>query len=91
LSKHSDVDHEAQLTLLREATSSIVDARFWEVDCLGPCERSNVVVVRSQGQRTWLGGMLETPATEALATWISGGARHPLPEPLRAHEFPPET
>ena len=42
--KHSDVDHDAQLDALRAALPD--GGRLWTVDCVGPCESSNVVVVR---------------------------------------------
>ena len=63
---------------------------MFEVDCLGPCSRSNVVVVRSGGVRRWFGDVLDVEVTDALAEWIGGGACEPVPPRLAAHEFQPD-
>ena len=89
-SKHPDVDHAAQLLTVRDATYTVANARFWEVDCLGPCDRSNVVVVRSHGVRTWLGGILEPEVTAAVAGWVRSGAHLPPPPALAERVFDPQ-
>ncbi|HWJ96794.1 MAG TPA: hypothetical protein VNQ33_01475 [Acidimicrobiales bacterium] len=80
--KHPDVDHDAQVEALRASLPA--SGRLWTVDCLGPCERSNVVVVRTRAAgRRWFGGVLATAATGALADWIRDGAVG-APPPLLA-------
>jgi hypothetical protein len=87
--KHPGVDHKAQEARLRAALAEPF-ARLWVVDCLGTCDRSNVVVVRAGGARTWFGGVLGAGDTEALAGWVSAGAPRPLPTRLAALRFEPE-
>ncbi len=87
--KHPDVDHDAELASARAAAAA-AGARFWTTDCLGRCERSNVVVVRAGGSRRWFGEMLAGPEVDALAAWITGGARSPVPPRLSVHEFDPD-
>jgi (2Fe-2S) ferredoxin len=60
------------------------------VDCLGPCSRSNVVVVRRDGVRRWFGQILDDEVTQALAGWVHEGASEPLPALVAVHEFVPE-
>lgn len=80
--KHPDIDHDAQLDLLREAVAHLDGARVRVTDCLGPCERSNVVAVRHRdttrpGIRvgtTWLGGLLSPQDTTKLTDWLTNGA-----------------
>ena len=86
--KHPDVDHDAQLDWLRAALPAAGD-RLWEVDCLGPCERSNVIVVRAGGGRRWFGDMLAPADTAAMARWIAAGAPDALPPALRRREMSP--
>lgn len=84
--KHPDVDHDGQ-----EAALRAVAGRFYTPDCLGPCERSNVVVVRSGATRTWFGEILDDQHIAALATWIAGGAdTAALPTSLAEHRFEPD-
>jgi hypothetical protein len=85
--KHPGVDHAGQVDDVRAALP--VGGQLWEVECLGACERSNVVVVRSAGHRRWFGPILDEPITSALATWLSAGAPGDPPEPLLSHEFAP--
>jgi hypothetical protein len=66
-----------------------VRSRLWTVDCLGPCERSNVVVVRTGDTRRWFGEVLDTGLTDALAGWIRAGGTRPLPALLAGAEFSP--
>jgi hypothetical protein len=76
--KHPGFDHDAQLTRLRELLQDRANLRV--TDCLGPCEKSNVIVVTpssqgrgSGGRSTWLGSVLDTAAADELARWISAG------------------
>lgn len=89
--KHPEVDHDAQLASLRTALPS--GARLWVVDCLGACDRSNVVVVRRGGQRRWFGEVLDEADAAALSSWLAAprgrpGARSPAR--LAAREFEPD-
>lgn len=79
--RHPDVDHASQLKSLRGALPP--DGRFWQVQCLGPCASSNVVVVRSGTGRRWFGRVLAEDDTAALASWVGAGAPEPLPGRLR--------
>ena len=94
--KHPDVDHGAQLHILRSAVDRVPGARLRVTDCLGPCERSNVIAVRHRdvtrpGVRigtTWLGGVLETKDTDRLAAWVVDRASPgSLPETLASFQF----
>jgi hypothetical protein len=89
-SKHPDVDHAGQLDALRAATLAQERARLWEVDCLGPCSSSNVVVVRSGTARRWFGQMLDPDDTQLLAAWIEAGAHTSPPPRLAARQFDPD-
>lgn len=89
-SKHPDVDHHEQVVTIRTHLPSDGTARLYEVDCLGPCSRSNVVVVRRDGVRRWFGQVLAVETTEALARWVRDGAPEALPAELSGHEFTPE-
>ena len=84
--KHPDVDHDGQIASLRE-TAERVGARLQATDCLGPCERSNVVLLRTRAGGTtstiWLGGVLTPEQTSALAEWIST-------RPEETSSLPPE-
>jgi hypothetical protein len=85
--KHPSFDHAEQVDQLRAAAAG---ARLWTVDCLGPCERSNVVVVRSGSDRHWFGAVLGPSATATVGAWVGGGATLPVPMSLRALEFDPQ-
>lgn len=88
--KHPTTDHEGQVRALADAVRP-GGGRIWEVDCLGPCERSNVVVVRTRtGGRRWFGDVLATADTEALAGWIAAGAPDRVPARLSARRFDPD-
>jgi hypothetical protein len=84
----TDVDHAAQLGGLGAALPA--GSRLWEVDCLGPCERSNVVVVRTGTRRRWFGGVLDPEITTTLAAWITSGPSGPPPAAVAALEFLPD-
>jgi hypothetical protein len=58
-------------------------------DCLGCCERSNVVVVRAGAERWWFGGLLDPSTVAALARWIAGGAASRPPDEFVAARFAP--
>lgn len=89
--KHPDVDHEAQLETLRRSLPDGIRARLYEVDCLGPCSRSNVIVVRRDGVRRWFGQILDAQVTDVLADWVRRGAQDPTPALVARHEFVPES
>jgi hypothetical protein len=88
--KHPGVEHDAQVEALRAALPSDRRARLFVVDCLGPCEHSNVVVVRAGERRHWFGHVLRRGDTAVLARWLQAGAPL-LPPPMgRAYEFAPD-
>ncbi|GAB2720143.1 hypothetical protein GCM10010442_46650 [Kitasatospora kifunensis] len=90
--KHPDVDHEAQLSQLAAAADDLAHVRLRTTDCLGPCERANVVVIRSHarqsdGRRTrplWLGNLTTTEDTAALCDWLRQPAAEDGPASLPA-------
>jgi hypothetical protein len=91
VAKHPDVDHDAQLASLRDALP--VGARLWVVDCLGACDRSNVVVVRRGGRRRWFGEVLDEADSAELGAWLAAPSGAPdarLPVRLAAREFEPD-
>lgn len=88
-SKHPDVDHDAQIDTLRAHLPDELRARLFLVDCLGPCSRSNVVVVRRHGVRRWFGEVLDVEVTRALAEWVRAGADGLPPEVVAEREFHP--
>ncbi|OYN76075.1 hypothetical protein CG716_23600 [Mycolicibacterium sphagni] len=76
--KHPGFDHDAQLVLLRDLLRGVANFRI--TDCLGPCERSNVLVVspsrtghQSGGRPTWLGFVLDEDAAAAITNWLGEG------------------
>jgi hypothetical protein len=81
--KHPEVDHDAQLRRFSAA------ARVYASDCLGPCERSNVVVVRRGTARRWFGDLLADADTNALVEWVAAGANTALSSRLAARQFDP--
>ncbi|MFF5449210.1 (2Fe-2S) ferredoxin domain-containing protein [Streptomyces sp. NPDC012888] len=97
--KHPGTDHAAQLDRLREAAdASGGRLAVRTVDCLGPCEQANVIVVqpsteaRRRGARAaWFGFVLDGTATEDVIDWaLSGGpGTTPLPEALELHRVDP--
>ncbi|WP_395156122.1 hypothetical protein [Ilumatobacter sp.] len=88
--KHDDVDHVAQVDRLQVAVAGRRRAKLYTTNCLGPCERSNVVVVRSGSERIWFGDVLDTAVTAALADWVEAGAPPLLPERLAERRFVPD-
>jgi len=92
--KHPDNDHEAQIRMLRDLVREVADIRI--TDCLGPCERSNVLVVspsegghRRGGRPTWLGYVFDETAGSAIAGWLHDGGPGlaDFPWGLRRHRF----
>lgn len=87
--KHPLVDHDHQARRLEDAVRAQGTGRLHRVDCLGPCERSNVVVVRRGATRHWFGDVLDAPVTDALAQWIRGGAVGAPPPAMAQRQFDP--
>jgi uncharacterized protein DUF6925 len=85
--KHPDVDHDEQLAAMRAAAARAGNVKLWVVDCLGPCERSNVFVVRRGPRRWWFGEVLSDTTVDALCAWAEAGAAGDVPSSLRRHEF----
>ncbi|TRW79120.1 (2Fe-2S) ferredoxin domain-containing protein [Mycolicibacterium sp. 018/SC-01/001] len=92
--KHPDNDHEAQVSSLRTVLHEVADLRI--TDCLGPCERSNVLVVtpsadgyRRGGRSTWLGYVFDETSGSAIAEWLRDGGLgvSEFPRSLRRHRF----
>jgi len=88
--EHPDVDHDAQLTVLRAAFGRNVRVS----DCLDVCEVSNVVVVNPSsagraagGRPTWLGRVLSDSALDEVVAWVEAGGPGlaPLPASLQQH------
>jgi hypothetical protein len=94
--KHPHVEHAAHLHRLREQAGNQTAVRV--SDCLGPCERSNVVVLvpsraarRAGARPVWLGWVLDTTAIDAIADWACAGGPGIAPPPplLELHQFRP--
>ena len=94
--KNPDVDHAAQLAHLRTQLPKSVTVRI--SDCLGVCERSNVIVVapspqgRAAGARpVWLGQVHDQDVIAEITDWMTaGGPGIAEPPPtLDLYEFAP--
>lgn len=94
--KRRGVDHEARLEALTTMVGDAATVRT--TDCLGPCERSDVVVVnpsraaRRDGARpVWLGLLNGRHEGAAIAEWVRAGGPGvaELPESLRRGRFTP--
>ncbi len=90
--KHPTIDHDARLANLRNLVEGIGNLRV--SDCLGPCERSNVVVVspskrghRVGGRPVWLGYVLDAAAEADIATWLLDGGPGLAPPPKALASF----
>ncbi|MCV7226472.1 (2Fe-2S) ferredoxin domain-containing protein [Mycolicibacterium komossense] len=90
--KHPTIDHDARLANLRNRVEGIGNLRV--SDCLGPCERSNVVVVspskrghRVGGRPVWLGYVLDAAAEAGIATWLLDGGPGLAPPPKALASF----
>lgn len=61
--------------------------------CLGPCSQANVMLVKADQKRTWLGGISNEEQYQSLINWAKGtiehGQQHPLPDSLLALQFTP--
>jgi hypothetical protein len=75
--KHPGIDHESQLSALREGVGV---ENVSVANCLDSCDYSNVVVVRpassarAQGARpVWLGGVLTDDAMQDILVWVAAG------------------
>ncbi len=86
--RHPGIDHAGQLAAIR-ATAGTIGAKLFTVDCLGSCERANVVVVRTGVERRWFGGLRSAESVEAFVDWLEGGATRgeAVPSALAAHVF----
>jgi len=93
--KHPATDHSGQEQALLTSggvTGHGERVRVRVVDCLGQCDRSNVVLVRdfTRGRRpvdTWLGDVHDDDLTWQVSGWAERGGE--LPEDLAAHRFAP--
>ncbi|HEX8631994.1 MAG TPA: (2Fe-2S) ferredoxin domain-containing protein, partial [Catenuloplanes sp.] len=94
--KHPDVDSDAQLAALRERVGP--HGRVRTSDCLGPCDRSTVVVVaptptaRRHGARpAWLGFVLTDEAIADIGRWVTTGGPGvaTMPAALTLHTIAP--
>lgn len=94
--KHPDVDHARQLSTLRAGVAGAGRVRV--SDCLGVCERSNVIVVSpsSAGRRAgarpvWLGAVLDDDAVDDLVAWVRSGGPgvSETPDVLDLYAFSP--
>lgn len=72
------VDHKAILARMLEQAAQSATVRV--ADCLGPCERADIVVVgppregRRQGARTvWVARVSSPAVAEALGEWTHAG------------------
>lgn len=87
--KHPGIDHQAQVEVLQASLPG--SGRLWTVDCLGPCERSNVVVIRTRAHgRQWFGDVLDDPVTASMAAWIGAGAIGAPPPLIASRAFEPD-
>jgi hypothetical protein len=62
-------------------------------DCLGPCARRDVVVVRAPGSAAqWFGDIRSTAPLDALIRWVRAGGPHAgtAPDALRGRAFRPQ-
>jgi (2Fe-2S) ferredoxin len=71
--KHPDVDHAAQEQALREAARAS-GSKLIRTRCLGVCERSNVVVVKTRSETLWFGDTLTPERTREVAEFVRSGA-----------------
>ncbi len=87
--KHPGVDHQALLDVMEKQVAGST-TRLRVTDCLGPCERSNVVAVRRGEDRFWFGNMHGALVTESLAEWAANGAKGQVPPELEIFRFSPD-
>jgi hypothetical protein len=85
--KHPGIDHARIRDRLAGAAAS-TGGRSRSVGCLGVCERSNVVVVKTpHAGSLWVGEVLEEPLVAELEAWIRQGAPLPVPSEVAGHLF----
>ena len=76
-SKHPEFDHGDQEHSLRQAAAD-GGGKLIRTRCLGICERSNVVVVKTRSETHWFEGILSETKTEAIANFVrAAGALAP--------------
>ncbi len=84
------VDHDRHLVSLREATER-AGGRLRVTNCIGPCDRKNVVVVRSRtGQGRWRASYfagVDDETVDALCGWLPEAATGKSPPELRRRLF----
>jgi hypothetical protein len=85
--KHPDVDHAVQESALRVAAAQS-GGRVIRTRCLGVCERSNVVVVKTANTTYWFGGVLSAEQTSAVTAFIRSGGVAPAPTELSFNVVP---
>lgn len=92
--KRPNVDHAERLETLRDLLAGAAAVRV--TDCLGPCERSDVMVVspspagrRAGARPVWLGQLNGRHEAGAIADWVHEGGPGfaDLPESLRRSLF----
>lgn len=76
------VDHAAHVERLRSGVASNLDSRLRTVDCLGPCDRANVVVVRRGQDRWWFGDLHDDGQIDTLSQWLASPVGPPPAELL---------
>ncbi|MFJ6214118.1 (2Fe-2S) ferredoxin domain-containing protein [Streptomyces sp. NPDC092296] len=96
--KHPGTDHDGQLDRLRRAAAESGGAlAVRTTDCLGPCERANVLVVQPStrgrirgGRAEWLGWALdEDVIADVISYTLAGGpGLTPAPTTLDLHRIP---
>ncbi|MCK7628052.1 (2Fe-2S) ferredoxin domain-containing protein [Streptomyces sp. RS10V-4] len=96
--KHPGHDHQWQLDRLRAAAAeSGGRIAVRTTDCLGPCDRANVIVVqpscegrRRGGRATWIGFAMGDAADDDILRWAAdGGPGIAEPLPALALQFIP--
>jgi hypothetical protein len=74
--KQDGIDHDRHLAIIREATKNAA-GRIKVTNCIGPCDRKNVVVVRTrQHSGRWQAryfAAVEAAEVEALRSWFASG------------------
>ena len=79
--KHPDVDHDAQERTLC-AAAAVSGGRVIRTRCLGVCERSNVIVVKTAASTHWFGGALSGAQTAAVSDFVRAAGARPAPAEL---------
>lgn len=85
------VDHEGHLATISAAAVK-AGGRVKVTNCIGPCDRKNVVVVRTRRpQARWTARYYQTVddvEVQALGDWFAAGAsEHPEPSELASVRF----